>query len=481
VNESLLFLSIGGVLAGSIVIALMALKIGVPSLVAFLILGMLLGAEGIGKIAFNNVEVARMVGTIGLVAILFEGGISTSWRRLREAALPAALLSTVGVGVTAALIGLASHVLFNLPWLHALLLGAVVSSTDAAAVFATLRFTEIRRRLARILEAETGLNDPAAIALTIGFISWIEQPTYGLNNLAQLLVHQISVGLLVGIGLGALSMWVFSRLPTTVGAFAPVASIATASLSFGIADILGGSGFLAVYLVGLAIGSTPSRYRSQLTTFHEGLAFLAQVAMFVILGLFVLPHQLLTLAGPSLILALLLVFIIRPIAVWFATPFSNFTARERALLGWAGLRGAVPIVLGTFILSSNINHGETIFNIVFFVVLISAIVQGTTLNWVAERLGVIDHLPVAKRPAVAINRLEKIRFYVTPQHAIVGAAIREIGLPPKASVISITRSSEQIEPTKKTIIQVGDTLVVSAPKSIHPEIDDVFTRWRRRI
>jgi cell volume regulation protein A len=378
------------------------------------------------------------------------------------------------------LTGVAAHSLFDLPWLHSFLLGAVVSSTDAAAVFATLRFTAIRRRLARILEAETGGNDPMAIALTVGLIAWIQQPTYDLSNLILLLIHQIGLGLLVGLALGYTAMWVFARIPHSVGAFAPVASVAAAALSFGIADIMGGSGFLAVYLVGLAIGSTPSRYRSQLTTFHEGLAFLAQVAMFVILGLFVTPHELLEVAVPSIVLALLLLVLIRPLAVWASVPFGRFTMRERGLLGWAGLRGAVPIVLGTFVLSAEVGQGELIFNAVFFVVLVSALVQGTTLNWVAAKLGVVDAI-ISETPHKKASEIERVEFYVAPQHAIALATVDEIGLPRKARLTQITRASKKIKPTPKTVIQAGDRLKVEAPYAIHPEIEDVFTRWRRRV
>jgi len=333
-------------------------------LVAFLVLGMLLGSDGPGGIGFDDAELAREVGIIGLALILFEGGLQTSWRRLRAVAAPAAMLSTVGVVVTALLVGVAAQALFDLSWLESILLGAVVASTDAAAVFATLRFTHVRRRLARTLEAESGGNDPMAIALTLGLIAWIESPdTYGIENLALLVVRQLGLGLLVGVALGWAATWVFARLPPSLGPFAPVATLAAVGLSFGAADVIGGSGFLAVYLVGLAIGSTPSRYRRQLVGFHEGLAFIAQVGLFIVLGLLVFPHDLTAVALSGLALALILVFIIRPVAVWASTAMFDFTTRERALLGWAGLRGAVPIVLATFVLSSGqVTDADTIFN-----------------------------------------------------------------------------------------------------------------------
>ena len=479
-----ILLLVGAILTASIVVALGASRTGVPSLVAFLALGMLLGSDGPGGIEFDDAELARTVGVIGLAAILFEGGLSTSWRRLRQVAVPAALLSTVGVAVTAVLTGLAAYFLFDLTLLEAVLLGAVVSSTDAAAVFATLRFTNIRRRLARTLEAESGINDPMAIALTIGLIEWILEPTSGFAELALLVFQKLALGLVVGVALGAVAMWAFSRLPSSIGAFAPVASIAAASLSFGAAEVIGGSGFLSVYLVGLAVGSTPSRYRRQLVGFHEGLAFLAQVAMFVVLGLLVFPRDLLDVAIPGLALAAVLVALVRPAAVWLSLVRQDYSQRERALLGWAGLRGAVPIVLGTFVLSSEVEEAETIFNAVFFVVVVSALVQGMTLERVATRLGLVTPGPAVVAPPLeldALSSLDLVDFAVAGDHAIAGAAVRELGLPRSALIAVVARGEDTIPPRGSTIIQAGDRLFVLVPHARRADLEDVFERWRRRV
>src|SRR5262249_13352123 len=290
----------------------------------------------------------------------------TSWRRLRSVALPAGLLSTVGVVVTAFITGVAAQALFDLTWLEAFLLRAVVASTDAAAGVSTLRLPHLPPRLARTAQAGSRGNDPMAIALTVGLIAWIEHPdTHGFGDLLLLLVEQIGIGLAAGIGLGWIATRLFARIPDSIGAFAPVLSVAAAALSFGIADELKGSGFLAVYLVGLAVGSTPSRYRAQLVAFHEGVAFVAQVGLFVLLGLLVFPHDLPHVAVKSVALALALTLVARPAAVWVSTAFQRFTNRERLLLGWAGLRGAAPIVVATFVLESSVTHSVSIFNIVF--------------------------------------------------------------------------------------------------------------------
>lgn len=485
VDEGVLLLVVGAVLCASVLLALGAARTGLPVLVAFLVLGMLLGSDGPGGIEFDDAELARQVGIVGLVLILFEGGLQTSWRRLRSVAAPAALLSTVGVVVTALLTGAAAHLLFDLTWLEAVLLGAVVASTDAAAVFATLRFTAIRRRVARTLEAESGLNDPTAIALTLGLIAWIESPEEnGFPELVLLVVQQLALGLAVGVVLGIAAAWIFGRLPDSIGAFAPVASLAAAGVAFGIADVIGGSGFLAVYLVGLAIGSTPSRYRRGLVGFHEGLAFLAQVAIFIVLGLLVFPSRLPEVALSGLALALILVVLVRPAAVWASTAFNDFSTRERALLGWAGLRGAVPIVLATFVLTSAIDTADTIFNAVFFVVLVSTILQGPTLEWVAGRLALLSPVPSRHEPPIQVgetSELDLVDFVVAPDHAIAGAAVREVGLPRAAIIAVVVRDDNPIPPRGSTVIEAGDRLYVLAPRSLRPAVEDVFSRWRRRV
>jgi cell volume regulation protein A len=292
------------------------------------------------------------------------------------------------------------------------------------------------------------------------------------------------LGIAVGVVLAVAATWIFARLPRSVGPFAPVASLSAAGLSFGAADVVGGSGFLSVYLVGLAVGSTPSRYRRQLAGFHEGLAFLAQVVLFVVLGLLVSPRELGNVAVSGLALAALLMLVIRPVAVWVSTVFTAFTRRERLLLGWAGLRGAVPIVLATFALSSEVGHADTIFNAVFFVVLVSAILQGTTLEWVAGKLGLLAPVAPRHEPPIELGEsstLDLLDFVVAEDHAIAGAAVREVGLPRTAIIAVVVRDDVSIPPRGSTVIEPGDRLYVLAPHGIRPAIEDVFSRWRRPV
>lgn len=479
-DESLLLLLIGGILAASILIAQGASRVGVSSLVAFLVIGMLLGSQGIGGIEFSDAHLARSVGVIALILILFEGGLSTSWRRLRHVAWSATSLSIIGVGITALLTGIAARYIFHLPWLESLLLGSVVSSTDAAAVFATLRFTNIKLRVARVLEAETGGNDPMAIALTLGLLAWIGHADYHMGNLVLLLVHQLGIGVVVGVALGAAATYVFSRLPQSIGAFAPVASLAVCALSYGIAGVLGGSGFLAVYLVGLAVGSTPSPYRRQLVNFHEGIAFLSQVILFIVLGLLVFPKDLVPVAPRSLILALLLIILIRPVAVFISMMFSRFSIKERVLIGYAGLRGAVPIVLGTFVLTSPIAAKSTIFNIVFFVVLASALIQGATLERVARWLGLTEAYDAHHHLAEPVVQIV-LEHQVTARDSINGVKVSEVGLPRHATIATIKRGAEDITPNSRSDIRVDDILYVITTNHQRAAAEDVIARWRRRV
>jgi cell volume regulation protein A len=284
---------------------------------------------------------------------------------------------------------------------------------------------------------------------------------------------------------GLFATWVFARIPPSIAAFAPVASVATAAVGFGAADAIHGSGFLAVYLVGLAVGSTPSPYRSQLVTFHEGLAYVAQVGLFIVLGLLVFPSRLPHVALAAIGLTATLVVVARPVAVWLSiAPLRTFSRRERLLLGWAGLRGAVPIVLGTFVLSSHVGSADTIFNAVFFVVLVSAVLQGTTLEWAARRLGLVVSSAVT-RPPLQVghgwNSLNVVEFAVADDHAIAGSAVRELGLPRDTLLAVVVRDGEAIPPRGSTTIEPGDVLFVLAPEGKGPEIDDVFTRWRQRV
>lgn len=473
----------GLVLLAGVATAFTAARASVPVLVAFLGVGMLLGSEGLGGIEFDDADLARTVGITGLVAILFEGGLSTRWRDIRPIVVPAALLSTVGVVVTALAAGLAAYLLFeDLPLEVALLLGAVVGSTDAAAVFATLRFTSLRRRLAGLLEAESGANDPMAVALTLGLVAWVTTDGYDGWDLALLLVRQLGLGLVLGVALGLLAAWAFPRLAPELAPFAPVVSLATAAVAFGVVDVAGGSGFLAVYVVGLFVGNVPGPFTQAIVAFHHGLAFLAQIVLFVVLGLLVFPSELADVIVPGLLLAAVLLFVARPLAVLASLPFPvpGLGLRERVFVGWAGLRGAVPIVLATFALSADVAQSDLIFNAVFFVVLVSALAQGPTLEPLARRLGLATEmrpLHVAPLEVGAIRSLgaDVLEFPVDEHSRVAGMRVRALGLPPEAVVVVIVRDREAIPPRGSTEIRPGDRVYVLVRGQARPGVEDVFT------
>jgi cell volume regulation protein A len=474
-------LVVGAVLLAGVGAAHIAGRFSVPVLVVFLGLGMLLGSDGPGGIAFDDTHLTRTAGVVGLAIILFEGGLTTPWRAVRPVLVTATLLSTVGVAITAAITAAAAAWLFDLSTVAALLLGAVVASTDAAAVFATLRFSNVRRRLARVLEAESGANDPMAVALTLGFIEWLQHPDYGVADLTLLLVRQMGLGLAIGLAAGVLASRALARLPATVAPFAPVASLAAGAVAFGLADVIGGSGFLAVYIVGLWLGNTATPLRRGLVAFHQGIAFLAQVGLFVVLGLFVFPGQLVEVILPGLALTAVLILVARPLAVWVSTLGQGFARSEQGLLGWAGLRGAVPIVLATFPLAEGVRESQTIFNAVFFVVLASALVQGTTLEPLARRLGLTSPgRPVYQSPLdpAALERLGStlVEFLVPRGSGLHGRALRDLSLPEDALVAFIVRGAEAVPARGETELEAGDRMYVVAPPERRTEVERLLAR-----
>ena len=473
----------GGVLLLGVVAAVVARRLSVPVLVLFLGLGMLLGSDGPGGIYFDDAHLARELGVVGLVAILFEGGLSARARDLRAVAVPAFLLSTVGVAITTAVVAVAAHWLLDLAWAASFLLGAVVGSTDAAAVFATLRFTTVRRRLATLLGAESGINDPAAVALTLGFIAWLTQPAYGAGDLALLLVRELGLGLVIGVALGVAASRLLPLLPLELSPFAPVASVALAGISYGLADLVGGSGFLAVYIVAVFVGNTVTPHRRTILSFHEGIAFTAQVGLFVVLGLLVFPSRLGAVAGASIALAAVLVFLARPLAVFVSTAFLGFDLREKAFVSWAGLRGAVPIVLATFALSRGVQESDTIFDAVFFVVLVSALAQGLTLEPLARRLGLVARRQPAIAEPLEVGAVRElgadiVEYVVSPGDRLVGLRVREAGLPRDALVMLIVRDGVGVPPRGSTVLAAGDSLYVLSSESSRDGLEELLESWR---
>src|SRR3954452_10424865 len=376
----------------------------VPGLLLFLGLGMLAGSEGIGGIDFNSAGLARTLGTIALVLILFEGGLTSGWSEIRPVLGTAASLATIGTLITALIAGLAAHWIFEISVLEGMIVGAAIAATDSAAIFAVLRRSTLEKRLARSLEGESGMNDPVALLLVIGFIEWIQQPGYGLADMAGLLALKLALGAAIGLAVGRLAVAALDRMRLPSDGIYPVATIAIAALAYGLAEVAHGSGFLAVYLTALALGTARIPARRTIVAFHEGVGWVAQLGLFILLGLLVFPSSLGDVAWQSLALSAVLIFLARPLAAFAATALSPLDLRERTMLGWAGLRGATPIWLATFPVVAGVGSGEELFAIVFFVVVTSTLIQGASFEPLARRLGLTTDEPALPRRLLESGR-----------------------------------------------------------------------------
>ena len=483
-SDERLILVGGLLLTAGLIASLFAGRIRLPGLVLFLGLGMLLGSDGLDWIDFEDYHLAETIGVIALSLILFEGGLTAGFDEIRPVLRPALLLALVGTLVTAAIGGLAAVWLFDLDLLDGLLVGSIIASTDGAAIFAVLRSSSLKKRLARTLEAEAGFNDPVAVLLVLGFIEWIKQPDYDLVDMLWLFVRQLGIGTAVGVGVGWLAVQGFKRARLDTPGLYPVASLAAAAVSYGAAASIEGSGFLAVYLVGLALGSANIPAKQTVTSFHVGLAWVAQLTMFLALGLLIFPSQLADVALEGTILALVIAFVARPAATFVATAFDRFSFEERVVLGWAGLRGAVPIVLALFPVNEAVRGNLEFLNIVFFAVVVSTLLQGTTFEALARRLGMTTDEPALPSPVAetgTIRRLgaEVMEYPVQDDDAIVGLRTRELELPREALVNVIVRDGEAVLPRGSTRVEGGDQLHVVVRQEAAPEVRELIGRWRR--
>ena len=443
---------------------------------------MAIGSDGTGWIEFSDYELARTIGVVALALILFEGGLTSGLVEIRPVLGTAVSLALIATPVTAFIAGAVATLLFGFDLREGLLVGAVLASTDGAAIFALLRNSTLRRRLARALEGESGLNDAVAVLLVLALIEFIQQPGYGVADAAVLFVRQVGIGVLVGGGVGWAAVQAFRRVQLTTAGLYPVASLAAAALAFGGAEVLHGSGFLAVYLAGLALGSATIPAQQTVASFHQGLAWVAQLGMFLALGLLVFPSQLGDIALEGTVLALVAAVVARPLAIVPATLFAHYSWAERILLGWAGLRGAVPVVLATFPVLADVPRSQELFNIVFFAVVVSTLLQGTTFEPLARRLGLTTSEPALPRPLAeggTIRRLgaEILEYPVAHDDAIVGHRVRDLGLPRDAVVNVIVRDDQAIPPRGTTRLRAGDRLHILIRQESARELYDLRDRW----
>ncbi|PAP75883.1 potassium/proton antiporter [Rubrivirga marina] len=456
-------------------------RLGMPVLVLFLGVGMLAGSEGVGGVAFEDYGLANALGSVALAFILFDGGLRTSTSALRSAWRPALSLATVGVFVTAAVTGLAAAWILGLPVLHGLLLGAIVGSTDAAAVFSVLRSSGLAlpERLGATLEVESGSNDPMAIFLTLGLVGVLAGTGADAGSLALLFGLQFGVGGAVGVGVGLAAAWAVGRANLDAPGLYPVLVTAFGLLAFGLAAVMGGSGFLAVYLAGIVLGNSALVFRRGIFMFHDAVAWLAQIALFVLLGLLSFPSRLLAVAGPALAVAAVLILVARPLGVALSLAPFRFTAREGAFVSWVGLKGAVPITLATFPLLAGVEGAEALFDVVFFVVLVSAVSQGWSLPLAARWLRIGRPADPAPPVTVDLHALrhvdgDVVDYTVAPSARVAGQLLRDLAFPDGVAVTLVVRDGAVVVPRGGTALRPGDHVFVAMRTRLKPLVDRLF-------
>jgi cell volume regulation protein A len=441
-------------------------RFGVPALILFLGIGMLAGSEGPGGIAFEDYAVSQAVGVVALVFILFSGGLDSDWPTIRPVLGEGLVLANLGVFVSALLVGGFAAWALGLGLLEGLLLGAIVSSTDAAAVFSVMRMrgVNLKHRLEPLIELESGSNDPIAVFLTVGVISLLTVPGSSLADLLPAFVLQMALGAAGGLLMGRGFVAAINRIRLRQEGLYVVLSVGLTLLIYAAVALLGGNGFLAVYIAGIVAGNSNIVHKRSLLRFHDGLAWLMQIGMFLTLGLLVFPSQLLPVAGQGLLLALFLAFVARPISVALSLAWFRRSPQEILMVSWAGLRGAVPIVLATYPLLAGVSGAQTIFNMVFFAVVVSVLLQGISIAWVARLLGVNDprpHTPDAHTfvPDVQLSS-QMVEAIVPPASPLVGRALIDLGLPPGVLFVQIRREGGVLVPDGATVVESDDHLLI---------------------
>ncbi len=455
-------------------------RLGIPSMVLFLIVGMIAGSEGIGDIHFDNPLLVQSLGIFALSYILFAGGLDTDWPSIKPVMSDGFILSTVGVGVTAFLVGWFVHIVLDFTWIEGLLLGAIVSSTDAAAVFSVLRSRNVNLKgsLKPLLELESGSNDPMAVFLTTALILLLVNPSYNALKLAPLVIWQMLAGATAGYLLGKGAVILINRLRLDYEGLYPVFTLTCVPLIYSAASLMKANGFLAVYVAGIVMGNSAFVQKKSLLRFHDGLAWLMQITMFLALGLQVFPSHLLPVIAAGITVAAFLMLIARPVSVLTCLSFSRLTLREKGLVSWVGLRGAVPVVLATFPLVAGIEKSEMIFNLVFFIVLTSALLQGSSIPIVARwlRLEAPAHgLSLPSSSEETENLPARMRGLLVPNDSpCVGRQIVEISLPMGVLIVYIKRDGYYLVPHGNTVIEEGDLLHLLADDNAFLEVRDIL-------
>jgi cell volume regulation protein A len=442
-------------------------RFGVPTLIFFLIVGVLAGSEGIGGIHFDNAVIAQFIGIVALNFILFSGGLDTNWQKVKHIVWRGISLSTIGVFVTALSVGLFVHFVFGLDLLVGLLLGSVVSATDAAAVFSILRNRGVKLKgsLGPVLELESGSNDPMAYFLTISLTSLITGGESGWLELPVLFLREFILGAAIGLGMGKVSHWLINKIKLDSEGLYPVLMLGIALFTYSATHFVGGNGFLAIYLCGIVLGNSNFIHKRSLIRFYEGQAWLMQIILFLTLGLLVFPSKIFPVIGMGLLISAFLIFIARPIGVFVSLAFFKTSLQNRLFISWVGLRGGVPIVFATYPLIAGVAGADMIFNLVFFISVSSVLLQGTTLPLVAKLLKVTlagkGEALIQTSGGQQVRTIQK-EIEVVDSSTIVGKKIVNLDLPLSLYIISIKRNGHYFQPVGSTKIEAGDVLQMMA-------------------